>query len=226
MKPFSYMILGGICASIMLANAAQAGRIPNLSMTPTEMRKEGLHRNKATTNNTNGSLNNNPGSNLYPTTPFNNAYPQAQGMTPSTAPYPGAPAMANNYMEGYCDPNFQPILSRNASYARIANCLAQLREQACSLYRTMPQDAKTVVDQSVNCLSQNAGSNAGGLIEAPDGTLQPAPPSQSTDACLEADSARLQMLKRYWNEEQTAYAIVFVPDMAMDNSGRCINGGF
>lgn len=198
---------------------AYANRIPNLSMTPNEMYRQGLHRNTPKTNNTN----NNTTTNSYPTNQFNsNIYSQPAGMSPSTAPYPAAPNIANNYMEGFCDPQFKPLISRSSSYAVIAQCLARMREQACSLYRTLPEDAKKSVDASINCLSTHAGG--GGLTEAADGTLQPEAASTATPECYQADAERLEMVKRYWKEQQIAYGLVFIPELTMDNSGSCIGG--
>lgn len=194
--------------------SAQAKRIQDLSMSPNEMIRNNVQTNVPQQQQ---PL---PGSNMMPAYPTQGGYP-APGS--NVQPLIGQQAVpSNNYMDGYCDPNFKPLLSRNPQYANMAACLEQQKIQACDLYRTLPVDAKKAVDDSMNCLAGQ--QEGGGLVEAPDGTLQPAAPAGRTQDCGYTDTNRLAMVKRYWQDQNVAYAIIFVPDLAMDNSGACLGG--
>lgn len=199
-------------AFLLLASPAQAQRVQNLSMSPEEMRKQNVQTriNPTTTNN---RL---PGNDLMPSVPTQNGYPVISA--------PGAQQPVNNqghFMDGYCDPNFKPLLARNPKYAGMANCLEQQKQQACGLYAALPPDARGVMDATMDCMAQQQN---GGLEEAPDGTLQPtAAPAIARD-CSYNDSQRLNLLKRYWQDANTAYALVFIPDLAMDAGGSCMGG--
>ncbi|NCY26710.1 MAG: hypothetical protein EBX37_18335 [Alphaproteobacteria bacterium] len=194
--------------------SAQAKRQQNLSMPPDEMIRQGVQ------NNTQVQQQPMPGNNMVPSYPTQGGYPAQRSYAQPITAQPVVPS--SNYMDGYCDPNFKPLLSRNAQYANIANCLEQQKTQACELYRNMPADAKKAVDDTMNCLAQ--GQSGGGLVEAPDGTLQPAAPSNGQQDCGYTDTNRLTMVKRYWQDQNVAYAIIFVPELAMDNSGACLGG--
>ncbi len=210
------LMVASLMVMAMSANA-QAQRIRDLSMTPNEMIQQGVNQNHAGT-----PL---PGPNLTPD--FGNT-PQGAG-TNNGIPPSGAPS--NNYMEGYCDPNFKPMISRNARYASMASCLQQQRDEACRMYHAAPNDAQRAMDESINCTAQM--NNMSGMDGADDGNgddedgwgnggaaqQRPRMPS----SCGAADSRRLSMLKRYWSDQNTAYALVFVPDLVMDNSGTCLN---
>ena len=98
---------------------------------------------------------------------------------------------------------------RSASYAGIANCLAQQKTDACRLYQSVPQDVKQALDDSINCMAQMSDT-AGNATTA------------SVSNCGVTDTRRLALVKRYWNDANLAYALVFVPDLVMDNAGDCL----
>lgn len=215
MTPHQLTLATALCSLALLApQFALAQRTPNLSMTPNEMINEGIQNQRPTTI-TGGRPAGAP-SGVGGGIPYT---PPASAGLPVTGAVPTLPS--GNYMDGYCDPNFKPMLSRNAQYANMAACLEQQRLQACDLYRAMPADARQAVDASINCLAQG-GSAGGGLIEAEDGTLQPAPATTATQDCNLADAQRLNLLRRYWEDQGIAYGIVFIPDLVMDNSGQCL----
>lgn len=213
---YSLLALTVLC---LLPHMAQAKRLSDLSMTPGEMMEQHLNVNQ-------------------PGTPLG-AQPVATG-TPGAAPWgtgnngiPPAPggqgASGTNYMDGYCDPNFKPMVSKNTQYAAMASCLEQQKTQACQMYRALPDDARVAINNSINCVARvNAAAENGEPQDEEDSggwgfggwgnTTTNTPTS-----CVKADVKRLELLKNYWGKDQnTAYALVFLPDLVMDNSGTCL----
>jgi hypothetical protein len=197
-----------IAAVMVVGFAAQAqARIQNLSMTPQEMLQQNMNINKPGV-----PL---PGPNLSP------AMPQAgNGWSNNAAPITGAPGSmpSNSYMEGFCDPNFRPLISRNAQIASMAACMQQQRGEACRMYREVPEDVRRVLDETINCAAQAAEGNEGSEDE--DGNWS-ATPGQGSH-CGASDTRRMDLVKKYWTDQNTVYALVFVPDLVMDNSGNCL----
>ena len=204
-----------VLACALAPQAALAKRQQNLSMSPDEMIRQNIQTNVPQQQQPM------PGNNMMPSYPTQGGYPAPRSSQPITGQQGMVPS--NNYMDGYCDPNFKPLLSRNAQYANMAACLEQQKAQACELYRNMPADARQVVDATMNCMAQMEGA-AGGLVEAPDGTLQPAAAAGRVADCGYTDTNRLAMVKRYWQDQNVVYSIIFVPELAMDNSGACLGG--
>jgi hypothetical protein len=123
----------------------------------------------------------------------------------------GTPAA--QFMDGYCDPNFRPTIADSASISGMQSCLKQEREQACALFQKLPADVKSVVGDTVNCL-YNVGNNAGmqgNNVEA--------------NACAGNDTRRLQLLKKYWQDQYSMYGLVYLPDDVLGASGKCSRGG-
>lgn len=201
------LVVMGVC--VVSGQAFADGRIHDLSMTPNEMIQQNMHVNKPGVPITGGS-------NMTPA-----GTGQGWGTGATGEPITGAPENmpSNNYMTGYCDPNFKPMVSRNAQYATMAACLQQQREEACGLYKSAGADVRRAIDDSVNCAAQSMG----GAEENEDGTLNfGAVASPLAAACGDADTRRLGLIKKYWSEKDTAYALVFVPDLVMDNSANCL----
>lgn len=191
----------------MGADAAQAARIQDLSMTPNEMIQQNMNVNHA-----GKPL---PGPNLSPT------MPGGQDRWGNDLPVTGTPdnAPSGNYMTGYCDPNFKPMMARSAAYAGMAACLQKQRDEACQLYQAAANDVRRMIDESVNCMA--AGMEGDTMGDDEDSDFAPTRSAMPT-GCGAVDSKRLSMVKRYWNDQNTAYALVFVPDLVMDNSGSCL----
>jgi hypothetical protein len=203
-----------LCAAFPYNALAQ--RIQNLSMSPQEMRTQNVQTQTAPQ-----QQQHLPGNNLMPPGQTQNGYPVPIGPAAALAGQPVG-ATAGSYMEGYCDPNFKPILANNAKYARMASCLEEQKQQACGMYQVLPADAKRSLDFTLNCLG--AQQNGGEMVEAADGTLQPAPVTGAARDCGAFDTQRLTLLKQYWQDANTAYALVFLPDLVMDSGGQCMGG--
>ena len=194
---------------------AQQGRVRDLSMTQQEMIQQKVPANQAGV----------PlgGSNLSPSIPGNSNFSRGTpAITGTTDAHP-----SKNYMDGYCDPNFKPLMAQSAQHASMVSCLERQKTEACSLYQSAPDDARAAIDASVNCAARamNAMGDDGGESDEEDsgwgswgGRATTAPVS-----CVKYDAQRLTVLKRYWDDNNTAYALVFLPDLVMDASGSCVN---
>ena len=135
--------------------------------------------------------------------------------------YPSGPGNYNNpnaatsrYMDEYCNLNANTATSRNPRYASAAACIRQQKEQVCNQFNALPADVKAAIDEDVSC-TDNLTNNA-----------EPSNNQQMSDSqnCSDADSALLQLLKKYWSDQNTAYAIVFLPDQVFDSSTKCMKG--
>lgn len=192
---------------VLTHGAWAADRIPDLSMSPQEMLQQGLNVNRGAVG---GTASTGPVGSSNPMPNFDHI-----------APVVGAPSglPGTNYMDGYCDPNFKPMMAKSPQYAGIATCLEQQRNQACQLYQSVPGDVKKALDDSINCLAQaNADmENAAGNDDS--GAAAYTTPAKH---CGATDTRRLALVKRYWNDQNLSYALVFVPDLVMDSSGSCL----
>lgn len=185
---------------------AQAQRMQDLSMSPSEMiqqqQQQAVHNNNAPQNN---SLTANP----YTAPQYNNM----------TAPQPAQNFQASsNYMDGYCDPNFRTMLSGSPRYAGMEACLQQQRQDACARYKAVAPDVKAALDSSINCIYLSSNGDGG---DEEDGEWHTG--SRSPRSCGDASMARLDLLKKYWTDENASYALVFLPDDVMDTSGKCLS---
>lgn len=169
------------------ATALAQGRIPDLSMPPDEsLRQPDIsHQN----DNIQPLMNQNVGT--APNIPIgqNNLPPEQPG---------------THFIDGYCDPNFRPLIANTPGLAGMQECLEQQKQQSCDTFRNLPADAKRAVSDTVDCRYQAGGGN-----------------TQTAADCSRSDTLRLQMLKKYWGDSDTARALVFLPDDVLGTSGKC-----
>lgn len=124
---------------------------------------------------------------------------------------------STQFMVGYCDDNFQPLLANSGRIAQLNACISEQKKQACNMFLGMPIDAQRAVDSVISCDYTRA--NEGQLDE--NGYVQQMP---SAGDCTNGDSLRMNLLKQYWRDQNTAYAIVFLPDMVLNGAARCMGG--
>lgn len=125
---------------------------------------------------------------------------------------------STQFMAGYCDPNFRPLLANRGNVANLNNCMENQKKQACDMFANLPRDAQRTMDSIIACQYNNA--NDGGMDE--NGYVQQ---GRGMQDCSEGDSIRMNLLRQYWNNQNTAYAIVFLPDMVADGASQCMGGG-
>lgn len=123
---------------------------------------------------------------------------------------------ASQFMTGFCDPNFKPLLANSGRIASLNACLDDQKKQACDRFGSLPNDVQKEMDKVIGCL-YNA-SNNGQMDE--NGSIQQAPQQD----CTRDDAVRLDMLKQYWSDQNVAYAILFLPDMVLGGAARCMGG--
>ncbi len=121
---------------------------------------------------------------------------------------------AKSFMEGYCDPNFTPMLANNRRYYGQEQCLQQIRDDSCYRFKLLAAEVKVVLDSAISCLFDNSN-----------GYVAPTNENASTEvmACAESYVHRIELLKKYMGDAGTAYALVYLPDNVLDTSGACVN---
>lgn len=202
-----------LCA---IAFPALAEQIPDYSISQEEM----VHN----TNNSTQPLNPNanppinatsinpyrgaPVTNIITNSPANNPY----------APPPNSqdnPAASRRFMDGYCSNSFTPAIANDPRYAATADCIKRSKEQVCAQFQQLPPDAQNVLDQTIGCNNKLLNGDA----------QDPRSSGGAMDGCTTTDGSRLQLLKKYWRDMNTAYALVFMPDDVLDGSTKCVRGG-
>lgn len=110
----------------------------------------------------------------------------------------GGIGASNRFMDTYCNPNFRPLAMQNNG--SMQNCLTTQRQDVCQQFQHLPADAQQTLDQTINCYNAD---------------------DRGTD-CSSFDSRRLQLIKRYWNDQNTARSLVFLPDDIINGSNKCM----
>lgn len=132
----------------------------------------------------------------------------------ATAPLGGQPAYDNEaaadayisgtatrrFMDGYCDASVRPAVSgANA----LQTCMQEARADACARFQQLPPDAQEVIDRAVAC----------GYAAGEDGAMP--------DECADNSDRQLQLLRKYWGDQNTAQALVFLPDKVNNPAALC-----
>jgi len=117
-------------------------------------------------------------------------------------PNPQTPA--NSFMTGYCDPNFHPLVMTG----NMQTCFQAAQQQVCQQFQQLPADVQTALDTATACVYNAANGDA-----------------SATENCSAYDTNRLQLLKKYWQDQNTSYAILFLPDEVLNGPAKCMRGG-
>ncbi len=180
------------------AHDAMAARMRDMSLSVEDSMRE---PDITTTNpqdylNPGGFGSNTQGTLKAPTKPggYGSAYSGANNYDATALP-------ADSYMVGYCDPNV------GVRAGAMQDCIAQGKKQTCDIFAQLPNDAQRLLDRTISCLSDTA-------------EYEDDYDSARKDCGYER--ARLGLLKKYWEEQQTAYALVFLPDMVMNAAANCM----
>lgn len=94
-----------------------------------------------------------------------------------------------SFMAGYCNPANKPIAQLNGRAGAIQECSNRSREKACDLYSRLPVDAQQAVSNLVECKFDAQGRDCGMY-----------------------DTARMALVRSYWQNPTVAETIVFLPD--------------
>ncbi len=99
------------------------------------------------------------------------------------------------FMNQYCSEHNRPVV-RSQRVANITNCLEDIKSKACDAFSKLPADAQASVDGAAECIFSMEDT-----------------PYTETRQCGQFERQQLALVKKYWNNPETAYAIVFIPDM-------------
>lgn len=120
-------------------------------------------------------------------------------------------ARGNTFMAGYCDPNFHPVVN-NRNLAALQSCMESQKQQSCADFERLPVDAQRAIDNVVGCL----------YVASDTGYDEQQPAATNDPGCTAGDSQRLQLVRKYWKDETTAHALVFMPEDILDASTNCM----
>lgn len=126
-------------------------------------------------------------------------------------PYQPEDKRGHRFMDSYCDSNFKPLASDNPRLASMQSCIAEQKRTSCDTFRQLPPDAQRVLDEAIACVFSAANG---------DDTQMPV----NSDACVSSDSSRLQLLKKYGQDQTVSRALIFMPDDVVGASGKCVGG--
>jgi hypothetical protein len=202
-----------LLASLTLTNDALAQKMRDFSMSPEESQRV------PSTSNTNS---NNPVGGNY------DQYMQQQQQGGNSGDYsnyqrasrggsgiPGQPA--SNFMQGYCDPNFKPIVNAG-NIANLQACIETRKQQTCEQFAALPNDVKNSLDFAIECAYTAAN---GGEMDENGYIAQQAPVNP---ACAGTDSERMALLKKHWRDQNVSYSIVFMVDQVINATAGCVGG--
>lgn len=91
--------------------------------------------------------------------------------------------------------------TKTTTNAALQSCIDTQRQQVCERFRRAAVNIQRVISQAVDC-----ESNVTGYIKAD---------------CSGLDASRLDLLKQYWQDEDSSYTILFLPDMVLNPAANC-----
>lgn len=187
--------LSALC--LLLAGSAHAERIRDMSMPLGESLAQPDIDNSS--NRYGGNNSNQPGT-LLP-------YPdERQGQLNP----PDDSTTSNRFMDNFCNPNKRSAIADNPRMRDIQSCLDSNKEQTCSKFASLPADAKVMLEAQIIC-----------AMELAENTDEDAPKQKD---CSRFDSQRIDLLKKYEQDQQTTWAILHLPDEVVFGPNRCISG--
>jgi hypothetical protein len=186
--------------ALLLTSGAYAQRIPDLSLSPEETARQPTN---------------------VPVKTFKNDITRrSEAFTP-----PGKPAapetiadrqdhLSDSFMERYCEPNFISMLANNRKYYGQEECLKLVRDDACARFKALPKEVAKVLDEAIDCLFANSNGFA---VDKYQHIVN------ESAQCADSYVQRINMLKIYYTDYYTNYALLFMPDDVLDTPGRCVN---
>ena len=104
---------------------------------------------------------------------------------------------AKSYMSQFCANVNVNAAANNGGQT----CQETQKQQACYRFRNAAVNVQQVLDRAVSCEVNTANA-----VESD---------------CDGLDAGRLDLLKQYWQDEDMAYTILFLPDMVINASANC-----
>lgn len=102
------------------------------------------------------------------------------------------------FINRFCDSAYRP---QPAASAPQQDCMDSQRQQACERFSHAPVSVQKLLSQAVDCEANAANPTPYG--------------------CDGLDANRLDLLKQYWQDEDTSYTILFLPDLVLNSAENC-----
>ncbi len=111
------------------------------------------------------------------------------------------------FMDSYCDPNFRPLVPVRVG---MASCFESIKQKACDGFARLPAEVQGPMNRLVECQYNVAEE-----------------PSEYADEtrCARLEHEQMRLLKHYWRDQNTAYTILFLPDLVINAGSFCTGGG-
>lgn len=203
-------LIASLCI-IFCVQEACAQQIPDQSLTPAQTAQQPniIHQHDYLNPGTQSTYQNDPG-NTYPRDNYGQQQPYPNdGYDQNDSDLADGTSQRREFMDIFCDPNIKPV----AVSASMQSCIESTRQDACATFQRLPGDVQSVLDRQIGCIHSSTDAD-GNLITNP--------------SCGDDDHRRLVLLKKYWRDQDTSSALVFLPDKVLNGSAQCVhsNGGY
>lgn len=111
---------------------------------------------------------------------------------------PSNRGMNRGFINKFCSSDYAP---RNASSDAQKSCMDTQRQEACDRFQHAAVNIQRILSQAIDCEANSSGYN--------------------NSECDGLDASRLDMLKQYWQDEDTSYTILYLPDMVVNSASNC-----
>jgi hypothetical protein len=102
------------------------------------------------------------------------------------------------FINKFCSADYTP---RNASSEAQQSCMDTQRQEACDRFQHAAVNIQRLLSQAIDCDANSSGS--------------------ADSDCDGLDASRLDLLKQYWQDEDTSYTILYLPDMVLNSAANC-----
>lgn len=102
------------------------------------------------------------------------------------------------FINRFCSAEYTP---KNASSEAQQSCMDTQRQEACDRFQNAAVNIQRVLSQAIDCEANSSG--------------------YADSDCDGLDANRLDMLKQFWQDEDTSYTILFLPDMVLNSAANC-----
>ena len=102
------------------------------------------------------------------------------------------------FINKFCSSGYSSQASATAAQQ---SCIDTQRQEACERFGHTAVNIQRVLSQAIDCEANSSG--------------------YTSSDCDGMDASRLDMLKQYWQDEETSYTILFLPDMVLNSVANC-----
>lgn len=82
------------------------------------------------------------------------------------------------------------------------SCMDTQKQEACERFSRAAVNIQRIMSQAIDCEADNSNG-------------------QAKSDCDSTDASRLDLLKQYWDDEDSSYTILFLPDMVFNSAATC-----